>query len=243
LLADPLIPLIPKEPVRDPANRLKYVSVRLTKRFYSGEKKMKKLIILFVVFLMLVFCNSTASQAVMLGFDPPSPGILVGNTADVDLVISGLGSGTAPSLGVFDLDISYDPTILAFDSVTFGDPILGDQLDIWLLGGNPMGASVPSPGFLNIFEVSLDFPWDLDDWQAEDFTLATLTFDTLSLGTSPLNISIDTLGDAWGDPLAADVQNGSISPVPEPATLLLFGSGLAGLGFLRKKKTSQVSDS
>jgi len=204
---------------------------------------MKKLIILFVAFLMLGFCNATVSQAVTIGFNPISQDVLLGNQTNVDLVISGLGNGVAPSLSVFDLDIGFDPTILAFDSVTFGDPILGDQLDIWLLGGNPMGASVPSPGVLNIFEVSLDFPWDLDDWQAEDFTLATLTFDTLALGTSYLDITINPwgLGDAYGDPLTADLYSGNINVVPEPATLLLLGSGLAGLGFLRKRKTSKVS--
>ncbi|HDH16951.1 MAG TPA: PEP-CTERM sorting domain-containing protein [Gammaproteobacteria bacterium] len=31
---------------------------------------------------------------------------------------------------------------------------------------------------------------------------------------------------------------GQISPVPEPATLALFGIGLAGLGFARKKRKS-----
>lgn len=208
---------------------------------------MKKLVILFAAFLILVFSNATVSQAqpmgITLGFDPLSQEVLVGDPASVDVVISGLGAGTAPSLSTFDLDIGFDPAILGFNSATFGDPILGDQLDIWLLGGNPMAASVPSPGVLNIFEISLDFPWDLDDYQADDFTLATLSFDTLALGTSVLDITINPwgLGDAYGDPLTAELYSGSIDVVPEPATLLLLGSGLAGIGYLRKKKKNQVS--
>jgi len=89
---------------------------------------------------------------------------------------------------------------------------------------------------VNLFELSLDFPWDLDDFQADSFTLATLTFDTLAVGTSSLDIFVNALGGAWGDSLTADVQSGSISPVPEPATILLIGTGLFGLGYLKRKK-------
>ena len=203
---------------------------------------MKKLIILLVAFLMLVLCNAAVSQAVTLSFDPDFQGVLLGNQVDVNVVISGLGDGEAPSLGGFDLDIGFDQTILAFDSVTFGDPVLGDQLDLFILGSDT--ATTPGVGTVNLYELSFDSVADLNYYQADIFTLATLTFDTLSLGTSPLGISINALGDANGVPLTYSLESGSsinVVPLPEPATLFLLGTGLAGIGFLRKKRMNRVS--
>ena len=196
---------------------------------------MRKIFSLLVVLAMVIFLIPAGASALMLAFEPVSQEVPVGASADVALTLSGLGDGIAPSLSTFDLDILFNPAILTFDSVTFGDPILGDQLDVFGLGLNPTFAGLMSPGVLNVFELSLDLQSDLDFFQADSFTLATLTFDTLVIGTSFLNISINALGDALGDPLYADVTNGSISAVPEPSTLLLLGSGLLGIPWFRKK--------
>ena len=75
----------------------------------------------------------------------------------------------------------------------YGDPVLGDQLDI-LVFGVPT-TTTPGVGTVNLFELSLDAPGVLDTIQAGSFTLATITFATLALGTSGIDPSIIALGN------------------------------------------------
>lgn len=195
---------------------------------------MKRGLFLGICLMTLLLFMATSSQAIKLDVEPTSLTVPVGSSADVALVISGLGDGVAPSLGTFDLDISFDPAILGLSTVTFGN-----QLDI--LGLGSIQSVTPGVGTVNLVELSLDLPDDLNTYQADSFTLATLTFGTLAIGTSPLEFIEAILGDENGDPLILDggIENGSITataPIPEPATLLLFASGLTGMGYLGKKK-------
>ena len=156
------------------------------------------------------------AQGVILGFDPVSQSVDLGLPVSVGVVISGLGDATSPSLGAFDIDIQFDPGRLSFGSALFGDPVLGDQLDVLGLGGNPTFAGITSPGVLNLFEVSLDVPADLNALQPGSFTLATLTFNAIGSGDSPLSFVIgpDSLSDENGDALAAEVTAGSVTVNP-----------------------------
>jgi hypothetical protein len=170
--------------------------------------------------------------------------VTLGSQAVVSLDITGLGSGAAPSVGAFDIDLSFDSSILALSSVVLGDPALGDQLDLFSLGS--ILAATPGAGTVNVFEISLDFADDLNLLQADAFTLATFTFDTLAAGSSALGLSLNALGDADGLPLEATLTGGSIdvaapppTSVPEPsawATYVLLLAGLAGFVIFPRKK-------
>jgi hypothetical protein len=122
-----------------------------------------------------------------------------------------LGDGVAPSLGTFDINVNFDPTILEFSDVHYEDPILGNQLDLFGLGSSV--TTTPGVGVINLFELSRDPPGDLNALQAKAFILAQVTFNALAAGASPLSLTTNALGDASGNPITAVVGGGSIGVV------------------------------
>ena len=98
-------------------------------------------------------------------------------------------------------------------------------------------------GSVNLYELSFDEAVDLNQYQPSAFTLVTITFDAIGTGITSLTMDINPFGDAWGDPLTIDsIGEGNITvaaPVPEPATMLLFGTGLAGLVTTLRRKNKK----
>jgi hypothetical protein len=167
---------------------------------------------------------------------PSSQSVTLGSQVNVSLTVTGLGNKTVPSLGTFDVNVSFDATILSFNSTAFGDSILGDQLDPTGLG-NTINFSNPGSGTVELFDLSLDSASQLNSLQAASFILGGVVFDTIGTGTSALDLTINALGDADGNSLSASIQNGSAnvntaSAVPEPSSLLLF-AGVAIVIVLR----------
>jgi hypothetical protein len=203
----------------------------------------QKFSIVLVLWLTLLYSISLA-QAISLDFIPASLSVAQGQPLSVALAISGLGNQAPPSLAAFDVDVTFNPTLLSFMSATFGDPVLGDQLDLAGLGINAPLAMITSPGTLHLAEVSFDSQSDLDTIQAGDFTLATLTFDAIAQGAMTFGLTLNAFGNSSGDPLtdtngnppqvtpgtgAITVTPGQITSVPEPSTFTLFGAGMLAL--------------
>ncbi len=182
---------------------------------------------------LLVTGAGDRAQAAMLSFSPATASAAVGAGIAIDVRISGLLGGQAPSLGTFDLQVGFDPVIVSLASVVFGA-----GLDVLGLGSD-RGYAFSAAGSVGVFEVSFDSPGDLDALQGDAFTLFTLMFDTLSEGTSALTLSVNGLGDALGSSLAATVTPGSVSvttPVPLPAADWLLFASLGGLAGLRRRR-------
>ncbi len=207
----------------------------------NGRNTMKRVLVVAFALAILPVLLCSSVEAVTIGFSPGSQEVLEGSSFGVDLVVSDL---LGALVGTFDLTIGFDPGILGFVGYSLGT-YLGDVASIDPETGFPLEAidlspGQVSPGQINLAELSFLSASDLSGQPSSGFTLATLTFSALSIGEKTgLSLSSVIIGDAGGDPFGnVQMNNGSVTvgaPVPEPSTLLLLASGLAGLvGFRRK---------
>ncbi len=200
---------------------------------------MKKSGVAVILFLCASVCSGVTLEVV-----PSSQRVDVGETLTVDVNIWGLGEFAAPSLGAFDVTLSFDPAVLGFADITFG-PYLGDEA----AGEAITGFSVSDD--LMAFEVSLLLPEELIGLQPAGFTLFTVTFEGLTTGGSPLVIAADVLADELGDPIIAStidsyVAVGRVNVLEIPTVsewgLLLLSLALlcAGVFHVRKLRTRRL---
>src|ERR1700761_9499769 len=139
--------------------------------------------------------------AATLTVEPASQMVTLGTSVSISVNISGLGGHVAPSLGTYDLNVAFDPSVLSFTGVNYGDPVLGDELDPSGLGDIQL--TTPGVGTLELFELSLDSVSLLSSSQPSAFALFQLSFMTIADGISPLAITINALGDENGTSLPA----------------------------------------
>lgn len=181
----------------------------------------------------LLMLSQSAFAVVVLDFSPNTQTVLLPGQASVDIMATGLNN---EYIGGFDFIVDWDTSILSLASVSFGSS----------LGFFPFQAEITDNalGTSNLAELSFE---DVTLFQTgiTDFILATLVFDTLSVGLSALNLTENILGggflsDETGfGALAATANTGYINvistAVPEPGTLLLMGIGLLTVLSVRRQ--------
>lgn len=193
----------------------------------------------FFALITLGLSLSLNSQALTLDLVSSAAQINSGDVIQIDAKISGLKTAGASSLGVYDLNIQFDNNLFAFNSISWGDSLKGNQLDLNHFGSLQISDS-NTPGWLNLFELSFDDAWSLDALQADNFTLFSLLFSSTATGSGVFQLTVNALGDAYGNSITANTINNAkvnvkAASVPEPATNFLMLIGLIALGFARIK--------
>jgi hypothetical protein len=181
---------------------------------------------LLTLIALLHLLGTTTSAAATISIEPSFQSVPLGTPVTVNVVATGI----PPLIGSFDFDLSWDASILAFTGITFGDS-LGDP------SSEALTSEFEFDAVLDFAEVSLLAPAALEARQGTGpLTLATLAFDTVGVGTSPLSWSgianVDLLvSDQLGDLVPSTFVPGAVevTAVPEPGSLGLLVLGLSAL--------------
>jgi len=181
-----------------------------------------KIRILIMAAFALVF---QTAQAATVTTDPLNSTEGLNSIFTIDVVGEGF-----PITEGGGFNLAYDPSILNVNSVSIDGAF-------WTFV-NVLGTIDNVLGTLSEVQVSdFSFPGI-----SGDFIVATIEFHAVGLGTSNLTLT-NSVGNPWaydGSPITPlSFVSGSVTVVPIPAAVWLFGSGLLGLvGVARRKKTA-----
>ncbi|MDF3012090.1 MAG: hypothetical protein K0Q78_294 [Cellvibrio sp.] len=196
---------------------------------------MKKL---FTALLMLGTCFSFSANAISIDLIANQSAVNIGNNIEVQVRISGLNDASAPSLGDYDVNFNYESSLFNFNSIVWGDAILGNQLDLSNFGS--LQEITSGWSWLRISELSVDSAMDLELLQKDEFTLFTVLLNAAAIGSGTFSLTTNAVGDAYGNDVLIDTINSSAVDirgvsVPEPSSLLLLFPGLLAIVVLRNK--------
>ncbi len=169
------------------------------------------------------------ANALTVTLAPATQSVVQDQTAQLDIVV---GDVLPAGLGGYSITLAFDPSILDFASAVSHLPGV-----TWGLS-----AKVSAPGQLELSDLSFEEPADLVNLESASFTLATVSYKAIGVGTSAISVTKLDLADAAGSLLAAGLPAGAavtVSAVPEPATLLSLLGGLAVVGAAVRRRSAE----
>lgn len=197
---------------------------------------MYKQFIKFITALAVVGFTAGQAMAATVSISQPNP-IQTNGAPTLDLDVVGTGFTTPVDGGAFTFN--FDPAVLQFTGATTPAADPGDPTAFWdTFVVNADNAATGTVDFVFLGR-SIGF-------FSGDFAVANMTFDVLGgVGTSSNINFADTFG-GWsnaGNAVPVDYVAGqvTVSSVPVPAAVWLFGSGLLGLvGVARRRSVHAV---
>jgi len=188
---------------------------------------MKKNLVWFsgIVIALMVFAMSTTASAILFDFEDAP---YLGGAAAIEAYME----------GIYGSDITVTHGIV-------GDGVVNGPLgpDHYIQVGPSWGTHWFSISFNEVPITSVSFDWGVESNAfhayadgVEFFSQGSGVWSSGNSGTYSFASPVTTLkfSNSWLGEI--EVDNLNVTPVPEPATMLLLGSGLIGLAGIGRKK-------